>query len=67
VKEGETNEPEGMSKKSVVLLQENDKNEAKQTMYAIAKGKLYFISFLIYSVRCELCLCIFVSKDESKV
>ncbi|KFQ71055.1 Solute carrier organic anion transporter family member 1A2, partial [Phaethon lepturus] len=47
VKEGETNEPEEMSKKSVVLLQENDKNEAKQTMYEIAKGKLYyFIPFL---------------------
>ncbi|NXN59414.1 SO1A2 protein, partial [Rynchops niger] len=47
VKEGETNEPEETSKKSVVLLQENGKNEAKQTMYEIAKGKLYyFIPFL---------------------
>lgn len=45
VKEGETNEPEETSKKSVVLLQENDKNEAKQTMYEIAKGKLYCILF----------------------
>uniref|UniRef100_A0A8B9S6G4 Solute carrier organic anion transporter family member n=1 Tax=Apteryx owenii TaxID=8824 RepID=A0A8B9S6G4_APTOW len=47
VKEGETNKPEEFSKKSLVLLQENDKNEAKQTMYEIAKGKLYyFIPFL---------------------
>ncbi|XP_009670198.2 solute carrier organic anion transporter family member 1A2 isoform X2 [Struthio camelus] len=38
VKEGETNEPEEFSKKSAILLQENDKNEAKQTMYEIAKG-----------------------------
>lgn len=40
VKEGEINEPEEMSEKSVAPLQENDKNEAKQTMYEIAKGKL---------------------------
>ncbi|NXV93620.1 SO1A2 protein, partial [Calonectris borealis] len=47
VKEGETNEPEETSKKNVELLQENDKNEAKQTMYEIAIGKLYyFIPFL---------------------
>ncbi|NXF62530.1 SO1A2 protein, partial [Ciccaba nigrolineata] len=47
VKEGETNEPEEMSKTSVVPLQENYKNEAKQTIYEIAKGKLYyFIPFL---------------------
>ncbi|NXY67715.1 SO1A2 protein, partial [Glareola pratincola] len=32
VKEGETNDPQERSKKSVVLLQENDKNESKQTM-----------------------------------
>uniref|UniRef100_A0A8D0FLF9 Solute carrier organic anion transporter family member n=1 Tax=Strix occidentalis caurina TaxID=311401 RepID=A0A8D0FLF9_STROC len=38
VKEGETNEPEEMSKTSVVPLQENDKNEVKQTIYEIAKG-----------------------------
>ncbi|NXW94236.1 SO1A5 protein, partial [Alopecoenas beccarii] len=47
VKEGETNEPEETSKNSLVTLQENDTNEAKQTMYEIAKGKLYyFIPFL---------------------
>lgn len=45
VKEGEINEPEEMSEKSVAPLQENDKNEAKQTMYEIAKGKLYYILF----------------------
>lgn len=42
-KEGETNEPEGTSNESVVSLQENDKSEAKQTVYEIAKGKLYCI------------------------
>ncbi|NXY41868.1 SO1A5 protein, partial [Ceuthmochares aereus] len=46
-KEGETNEPEETSKNSVVLLQEKDKNEAKQTMREMAKGKLYyFIPYL---------------------
>ncbi|RLW01722.1 hypothetical protein DV515_00007765, partial [Chloebia gouldiae] len=39
VKEGETNEPEETSEKSATPLQENDKNETKQTMYEIAKGK----------------------------
>ncbi|NXL47537.1 SO1A2 protein, partial [Podilymbus podiceps] len=42
VKEGETNEPEDMSKKSVVLLQENDKNEAKQTIHT-EKRVIFFI------------------------
>ncbi|NXX84765.1 SO1A2 protein, partial [Urocolius indicus] len=47
VKEGETIESEEMGEKSVVPLQDNDKNEVKQTMYEIAKGKLYyFIPFL---------------------
>ncbi|NWJ06117.1 SO1A5 protein, partial [Crypturellus undulatus] len=32
VKEGETNEPEELRQKSVVLLQENEKNEGKQSM-----------------------------------
>ncbi|NXT83662.1 SO1A2 protein, partial [Zapornia atra] len=40
VKEGETSEPEDRSKRSVILLQENDKNEAKQTIWK------YFIPFL---------------------
>lgn len=55
VKEGETNEPEETSEKSAAPLQENDKNETKQTMYEIAKGKLYWIYFLLTLVlRCEL-------------
>lgn len=45
VKEGETNEPEETCKKRIVLLQENEKKEAKETMYEIAKGKLYYIVF----------------------
>lgn len=45
VKEGETNKPEETSEKSATPLQENDKNETKQTMYEIAKGKLYCILF----------------------
>ncbi|NXP55433.1 SO1A5 protein, partial [Heliornis fulica] len=40
VKEGETNEPEGTNKKGVVLLQENDTSEAKQTIWK------YFVPFL---------------------
>ncbi|NWI48541.1 SO1A2 protein, partial [Picathartes gymnocephalus] len=47
VKEGEANELEETSEKSVAALQENYKNDTKQTMYEIAKGKLYyFIPFL---------------------
>ncbi|NXJ83707.1 SO1A2 protein, partial [Trogon melanurus] len=47
VREEETIESEETNKKSVIPLQENDKNEAKQTMHEIAKGKLYyFIPFL---------------------
>ncbi|KAF2979456.1 hypothetical protein EK904_014724, partial [Melospiza melodia maxima] len=42
VKEGETNEPEETREKTATPLQENDKNEAKQTMYEIAKGKLHY-------------------------
>ncbi|NWQ82041.1 SO1A2 protein, partial [Columbina picui] len=42
VREGETNEPEETSKNSLVTSQENDTNEDKQTMYEIAKGKLYY-------------------------
>lgn len=39
LREGESNESVETSKKSVVPLQENNKDEAKQTMYEIAKGK----------------------------
>ncbi|NXR05653.1 SO1A2 protein, partial [Semnornis frantzii] len=42
VKEGETNEPEEANERSVAPLQENDKNEDRQTMYEIAKGKALF-------------------------
>lgn len=45
VKEGEAKEPEETSEKSATPLQENDKNETKQTMYEIAKGKLCCILF----------------------
>lgn len=43
MKEGETNEPEEANEKSVAPLQENDKNETKQTMYEIAKGELHYV------------------------
>ncbi|NXF54318.1 SO1A2 protein, partial [Oceanites oceanicus] len=55
VKEGETNEPEEMSKKSVELLQENDKNEAKQTMYFIP-----FLKALFHNPVYMLFICITV-------
>ncbi|NXP78014.1 SO1A2 protein, partial [Ramphastos sulfuratus] len=42
VKEGETNEPEEANERSVAPLQENDKNEDRQTMYEIAKGEALF-------------------------
>lgn len=45
VKEGETNESE-THKKEGVLLEENEQKETKQTMYEIAKGKLYHLLFL---------------------
>lgn len=45
MKEGETDVPEETSKNSLVTLQENETNEAKQTMYEIAKGKLYCMLF----------------------
>lgn len=45
MKEGETNESE-THKKEGVLLEENEQKETKQTMYEIAKGKLYHLLFL---------------------
>ncbi|NWH63762.1 SO1A5 protein, partial [Geococcyx californianus] len=53
VKEGETKEPEETTKNSVVLLQENDKNEAKQTMHfipflkALFRNPVYMLFILI--------------------
>ncbi|XP_010224421.1 PREDICTED: solute carrier organic anion transporter family member 1A3-like, partial [Tinamus guttatus] len=38
VKEGETNEPEEVRKKSVILLQENEAEHAKHSKHGIAKG-----------------------------
>ncbi|KAM9203274.1 solute carrier organic anion transporter family member 1A2-like [Mergus octosetaceus] len=46
VKEGETNEPEETCKKRIVLLQENEKKEAKETMYEIAKDFIPFLKAL---------------------
>ncbi|XP_009566418.2 solute carrier organic anion transporter family member 1A2 [Cuculus canorus] len=46
VKEGETNEPEETSKNSVVLLQENDKNEDKQTVREMAKDFIPYLKAL---------------------
>ncbi|XP_025922683.1 solute carrier organic anion transporter family member 1A2-like [Apteryx rowi] len=60
VKEGETNEPEEFSKKSLVLLQENDKNEAKQTMYEIAKDFIPFLKALFRNPVYMLFICITV-------
>ncbi|XP_054666615.1 solute carrier organic anion transporter family member 1A2-like isoform X4 [Grus americana] len=60
MKEGETNEPEERSKKSVVLLQENYKNEAKQTMYEIAKDFIPFLKALFRNPVYMLFICITV-------
>ncbi|XP_052646633.1 LOW QUALITY PROTEIN: solute carrier organic anion transporter family member 1A2-like [Harpia harpyja] len=60
VKEGEINEPEEMSKKSVAPLQENDKNEAKQTMYEIAKDFIPFLKDLFRNPVYMLFICITV-------
>uniref|UniRef100_A0A8B9S7L4 Solute carrier organic anion transporter family member n=1 Tax=Apteryx owenii TaxID=8824 RepID=A0A8B9S7L4_APTOW len=60
VKEGETNKPEEFSKKSLVLLQENDKNEAKQTMYEIAKDFIPFLKALFRNPVYMLFICITV-------
>ncbi|NXA36795.1 SO1A4 protein, partial [Eudromia elegans] len=43
VKEGETNEPEEHRKKTVILLQEKDKNEAKQSIHT-KQWTTYFIN-----------------------
>ncbi|NXS70934.1 SO1A2 protein, partial [Pandion haliaetus] len=51
VKEGETNEPEEMSKKSVVPLQENDKNEVKQTIHT-DQWVIHFITHHTNSLPC---------------
>lgn len=57
VKEGETNEPEEANEKSVAPLQENDKNETKQTMYEIAKGELRYVLFPSYFSVNSVYLC----------
>uniref|UniRef100_A0A8C0F5P6 Solute carrier organic anion transporter family member n=1 Tax=Bubo bubo TaxID=30461 RepID=A0A8C0F5P6_BUBBB len=60
VKEGETNEPEEMSKTSVVPLQENYKNEAKQTIYEITKRNCGFFMALFRNPVYMLFICITV-------
>ncbi|XP_027555501.1 solute carrier organic anion transporter family member 1A2-like isoform X2 [Neopelma chrysocephalum] len=60
VKEGETNEPEETSEKSVVPLQDNDKNEAKQNMYEIAKDFIPFLKALLRNPVYMLFICITV-------
>ncbi|XP_032544669.1 solute carrier organic anion transporter family member 1A2-like isoform X2 [Chiroxiphia lanceolata] len=60
VKEGETNEPEETSEKSVVPLQDNDKNEAKQNMYEIAKDFIPFLKALFRNPVYMLFICITV-------
>ncbi|XP_040451240.1 solute carrier organic anion transporter family member 1A2-like isoform X4 [Falco naumanni] len=60
VKEGESNESEEKSKKSVVPLQENDKDEAKQTMYEIAKDFIPFLKALFCNPVYMLFICITV-------
>lgn len=46
MKEGEISESEKTGKKEGVLLEGNEQKETKQSMYEIAKGKLYQILFL---------------------
>uniref|UniRef100_A0A8C5JI68 Solute carrier organic anion transporter family member n=1 Tax=Junco hyemalis TaxID=40217 RepID=A0A8C5JI68_JUNHY len=60
VKEGETNEPEETSEKTATPLQENDKNEAKQTMYEIAKDFIPFLKALFHNPVYMLFICITV-------
>ncbi|XP_027750049.1 solute carrier organic anion transporter family member 1A2 isoform X2 [Empidonax traillii] len=60
VKEGETNEPEETTEKSVVPLQDNDKNEAKQNMYEIAKDFIPFLKALFRNPVYMLFICITV-------
>ncbi|XP_017679480.1 PREDICTED: solute carrier organic anion transporter family member 1A2 isoform X2 [Lepidothrix coronata] len=60
VKEGETSEPEETSEKSVVPLQDNDKNEAKQNMYEIAKDFIPFLKALFRNPVYMLFICITV-------
>ncbi|NXW14408.1 SO1A2 protein, partial [Circaetus pectoralis] len=51
VKEGEINEPEEMSKKSIAPLPENDKNEAKQTIHT-EQGVIHFIKHRTNLLHC---------------
>ncbi|XP_030335230.1 solute carrier organic anion transporter family member 1A2-like isoform X1 [Strigops habroptila] len=60
LKEGETNESVETSKKSVVPLQENDKNEAKQTVYEIAKDFIPFLKALLCNPVYMLFICVTV-------
>nr|XP_047902757.1 solute carrier organic anion transporter family member 1A2 isoform X4 [Anser cygnoides]XP_047902758.1 solute carrier organic anion transporter family member 1A2 isoform X4 [Anser cygnoides] len=60
VKEGETNEPEETCKKRVVLLQENEEKEAKETMYEIAKNFIPFLKALFHNPVYMLFICITV-------
>ncbi|XP_014725565.1 PREDICTED: solute carrier organic anion transporter family member 1A2 [Sturnus vulgaris] len=60
VKEGEINEPEEASEKSVAPLQENDKIETKQTMYEIAKDFIPFLKALFHNPVYMLFICITV-------
>ncbi|KAM4670557.1 solute carrier organic anion transporter family member 1A2-like isoform 1-T1 [Amazona ochrocephala] len=60
LKEGESNESVETRKKSVVPLQENNKNEAKQTMYEIAKDFIPFLKALLHNPVYMLFICITV-------
>ncbi|NXO03828.1 SO1A5 protein, partial [Rhinopomastus cyanomelas] len=60
VKEGETDATEETSSKIVVPLQENDKNEAKQTMYEIAKDFIPFLKALFRNPVYMLFICVTV-------
>ncbi|XP_061844829.1 solute carrier organic anion transporter family member 1A2 [Colius striatus] len=60
VKEGEIIESEEMGEKSAVPLQDNDKNEAKQNMYEIAKDFIPFLKALFHNRVYMLFICITV-------
>ncbi|XP_061219836.1 solute carrier organic anion transporter family member 1A2-like [Neopsephotus bourkii] len=60
LREGESNGSVETSKKSVVPLQENNKNEAKQTMYEIAKDFIPFLKALLHNPVYMLFICITV-------
>ncbi|XP_033918951.1 solute carrier organic anion transporter family member 1A2-like [Melopsittacus undulatus] len=60
LREGESNESVETSKKSVVPLQENNKDEAKQTMYEIAKDFIPFLKALLHNPVYMLFICITV-------